>query len=211
MIIDLDEARPIATGGKRDIYLHPHDPGLVIKVISARRQNKQNARSWRERLYKPRYEWEFIREIKTVYRASLLRHEGEQMPIISASGLVQTSRGLGLSAEKITDADGGLAPRLSSFLDQQDFEAIYLPKLNRFIQDVFRFRIVASDLNCSNIVYSGSEERFVAIDGFGSRTLIPIMVWSRKANERQLNATIEKKIANRTRLKWNKEARQFEL
>lgn len=210
-MIDLTGARPIAAGGKRDIYLHPTDDSLVIKVISDRRQAKQNARGPWERLRKPRYEWEFIREIKTVYRASLLRQADEKLPIIESSGLVQTTKGLGLTTQKITDANGGLAPKLSSFLDRDDFADVYLPRLNTFVRDIFRFRIIASDLNCNNIVYSPAETRFVAIDGFGSRTLIPIMVWSRAANARQLNAMLEKKIANRTRLKWNKEARRFEL
>lgn len=210
-MIDLSAATPIDAGSRRDIYHHPDDDGLVIKVYSDRRQAKQKARNQWERLTKPRYEAEFIREIKAVYRASLLRQGTERLPIISSAGLVQTSKGLGLTVEKIAGPDGNLAPKLHKFIGRDDFETAFLPQLNRFAADLFRFRIIGHDLNGSNIVYFEAEDRFIAIDGFGSRTLIPIMVWSRLANERQLNRTLKKLIGDRTRLIWNKAARRFEL
>ena len=213
MIIDLEKAAPIAAGGKRDIYNHPSDDTQIIKVISDRRMRKQQQRGLIERLYKPRYEWEFIREISTVYRASLNlnRLTETPTPIISVAGLVQTSKGLGLSAEKVTAPDGSLAPRLAKLLPEPDFKTRYLDQLNQFVRAVFDYRIVASDLNANNIVYSHSEDRFVAIDGFGSRTLIPIFVWSKRANDRNLRKTFEKKIAQRCALVWDNEACQFTL
>lgn len=213
MLIDLSGASPIAAGGKRDIYLHPHDETQIIKVISDRRQKKQNARGTFERLYKPRYEWEFIREISTVYRAGLIMNGAPDnpSPIIAGAGLVQTTKGLGLSAEKITAPDGTLAPQLSKLLPDPSFADRYLPQFNRFVKAVFDFQIVASDLNANNIVYSQSEDRFIAIDGFGSRTLIPIFVWSKRANDRNLRKTFQKKIAERCALHWDDGACQFYL
>jgi hypothetical protein len=212
-IIDLDGETPIAAGGKCDIYHHPRDRTQLIKVISARRQAKQAARGLWERLYKPTYEREYMLEIATVYRAVLRdRSSGAaRLPIVMASGVVATTKGLGLACEKIAGRGGALAPTLEMLLASGEFDSRHLERLNVFVERLFALQIVPSDLTARNIVWSAADDAFVAIDGFGSRTLIPIFVWSRRANDRELGRFLKGKVAGRHGLAYDRRARRFEL
>ena len=210
MLIDLDDQVPLARGVKRELYNHPHDPTQVIKVVVPRRQHKERNRGFLEQLYKPPYTWEYVREITTIYRAARQAPTDlPRLPLIQTAGLVRTTKGLGLSVEKITGPDGSLAPTLGKLHKTGVFDESYLVRLNHFVDLIFQLRIVASDLHQDNIVWDHSTDSFVAIDGFGERTLIPIHVWSRTINDHKLKKTFGQKLGVKFGLQWDPRSRRL--
>ncbi|WP_208348753.1 YrbL family protein [Pseudaestuariivita rosea] len=212
MLIDLDNAPPISQGGKREIYNHPNDPTQIIKVILPRRQQKERDRSFWERIYKPPYTWEYMREISTIYRAARMAPVNlARLPLVQTAGLVRTTKGLGLSVEKITADDGSLAPQLSQLQSKGLFTDHHLERLNDFVRLIFQLRIVAGDLHPNNIVWDHKTDSFVAIDGFGERTVVPVHVWSKTINNHKLNKTFQRKLSMNIGLTWDPRTRQLSM
>ncbi|NSX53233.1 YrbL family protein [Parasulfitobacter algicola] len=209
-MLDLEKLQPIAKGGKKDVYQHPHDDGLLIKVISDRRQKKEACRGLWERLKKPSYTREYLREIDMVYRTvKKAGNYDKPLPIPSIIGLIHTSKGLGLTCEKICDGHGDLAQTLRQIIKQGEFDDIMLNKFNNFVQACFDLQVVTTDLMQDNVVYDRKNDCFRAIDGFGELTAIPLRVWFRSLNDRRLQQQFQVKFADRMAFNWNAKDRRF--
>jgi hypothetical protein len=87
-----------------------------------------------------------------------------------------------------------------------------LAKLNEFVGDVYLFNIVCTDLVPQNIVYETrhGRDRFVLIDGFGARNIIPFRRWSRRLNARALGESFAE-LARRLDLRWDPGARRLTI
>ena len=100
-------------------------------------------------------------------------------------GVAQTSLGLGLLVEKITDDAGGIAPTVASLARQGRLDEALRARLDEFFEDLADAHVVLHDVSPSNIAYGRNADGKLGlylIDGFGSLPLIPLYAWSRRLN-----------------------------
>ena len=101
---------------------------------------------------------------------------------------------MGMIVEAARDREGNLAPTMLKLLTERRFDDKARAALERFTEKLLNSDIVVADVHPGNLVYAHNEEEgdhFVLIDGIGATTLIPLKVWSRRANL----ASKRKKIA----------------
>jgi hypothetical protein len=111
------------------------------------------------------------------------------LPFARIHGLVSTSAGLGLVVERISGADGGLAPTMIELVANRQFEKRHLEAVERFFARCRDLHVVFGDLTVNNIVYTEARDpdgEFIAVDGFGEKSAIPVHRWSRFLNDRKI-------------------------
>ena len=193
----LDGAKPIAIGHLREVSEHPDAPDLLIKIMrpDAVAQRWGSAARWYKRLPRARHYTGYVRELKE-YVASQVRGPGA--PIARMIGLIETDLGLGLISEKVRDANGRLAPTLAAMYRRENgFSAQIEHGLAQLLADLLAFNVIVGDMHAWNIVYGSDSRggpRFVLIDGFGEKHVIP-----RSSMSRHLNAWNTRKLYRRMR------------
>ncbi|MGQ0456950.1 MAG: YrbL family protein [Hyphomicrobium sp.] len=196
--IRLSSVVPIASGSIRDVYQHPADPLLLIKVVrqSTIEEKFGSGRPW-YKIAKRRYRHliSYLREI----REHIAQHalDGAHPAFLqNVVGLARTDVGLGLVVEAAVDKSGRLAPTLTSLVKSGRFDRAARMKLEQFFEDIIRSSVIVGDAHPSNIVYAHTPEdgdHFKLIDGVGFKTLIPLERFSKAAN-RWSKRQIVKKI-----------------
>ena len=91
--------------------------------------------------------------------------------------------------ERISAKDGGLAPTMTELIGESRFEMSHMHALERFLVRCRELHIVFGDLTVNNIVYTEARDprgEFVAVDGFGEKSVIPIHRWSTLLNGRKI-------------------------
>jgi len=156
-MIDLTGAILIGQGNERRCFLHPHDPGLVIKVPSlGQRSRRQN-------------------RIDLIYLSGLARRRVPFHHIPRLHGMVATSLGEGLVCERISEPDGRNSPALALAVRQG-----LLPReradelLDELFAEMLRYWIVIVDVAGNHLVFQqlpNGHRRLVIIDGLGARWL----------------------------------------
>ncbi|SFA70811.1 PhoP regulatory network protein YrbL [Poseidonocella pacifica] len=210
MLIDLSGLAPVAHGRNRAVFQHPSDAGKLIKTILPRKMDKEPLRGWVERLRKPPYTWQFMKEIRMTYElARRMNSDVTRLPVCDCIGLVRTTLGLGLCVEKICNAEGELAPTLRQMLNSGTFKELHLERLNQFVGAAFEFGLIANDLKPDNLVFEDRSQQFVMVDGVGERTAIPLRLWSRRINARELSRNFAHYSAFYPGLTWDAERRAF--
>ncbi|OZI39569.1 hypothetical protein CEG14_08230 [Bordetella genomosp. 1] len=191
--IDLSGATPLAQGGDRYVFQHPHEPGLLIKVmdmqaravyLQARPFKRWYKQFQRESAYRV-YLNEFSEYVCTTTRPSGVW----QVPMARILGAAQTSLGLGLLVERISDGNGGLAPTVADLARQGRFTVTLAAKLDEFFADLADAHLVIHDMSASNVACGYNAEGrpgLYLVDGFGVLPLIPIHAWSRLLNRRRV-------------------------
>lgn len=191
--IDLSGATPLAQGGDRYVFQHPHEPGLLIKVmdmqaravyLQARPFKRWYKQFQRESAYRV-YLNEFSEYVCTTTRPSGVW----QVPMARILGAAQTSLGLGLLVERISDGNGGLAPTVADLARQGRFTVTLAAKLDEFFADLADAHLVIHDMSASNVACGYNAEGrpgLYLVDGFGVLPLIPIHAWSRWLNRRRV-------------------------
>lgn len=180
----------------RRVYEHAAFPSLLIKVFRPSRMTsggdlvsyrEKGRLKLRRRLGAHRITAREIAEhlaFQTRYPAA--RHE---QPFAAVVGLLDTDQGVGLIVEKITDETGHLAPTLKTLLKSGRFSVEHRNALATFFQALERWHVCVGDLNTSNIVLridADGSPRFVAVDGLGLRSAIPVQDWFRWINAMQV-------------------------
>jgi hypothetical protein len=214
-VLSLGGAVQATRGGESEIYLRPGKPSQLVKVLRpnvvARFERSRRLKTHlRRRLRVGPYK-NFLRFYTSYLDAMLAAQEiGRSPPLPHPRALVVTDRGLGLVVQMIRDTDGGLATSLRDIHESGGLDDGLLAKLNEFVGDVYLFNIVCTDLVPQNIVYETrhGRDRFVLIDGFGSRNIIPFRRWSRRLNARALNESFAE-LARRLELRWNPDTRRL--
>jgi hypothetical protein len=182
--------KPVLTTGQlRQIFQDPRDPRMLIKVLRAdaiERRWGGRAR-WYKRLPRALHYGGYVRELKE-YIAARARKPELDAPIAHVVGIVHTDLGLGLVTEKVQAADGGLAPTLASLYERErGFSNAIERGLAKFLDDLLACNVIVGDMHAWNIVYGSDSrggERFVLIDGFGEKHLIPLASMSHLFNAR---------------------------
>jgi hypothetical protein len=176
--IVLSVSTPVAAGGHRAVYAHPHDPRFLIKIVLPKvAQRKTAFFSAGSRKY-------LLKEHREARRLGRLGYTADALA--RTHGLVATDIGEGIIAEAVRLADGTLAPTLFDVRDR-----LHEPALRAAIEDFAQWGVttpvILSDLNPKNIVVTteaDSRMRLVLIDGYGSGTFLPVREWFSLLNRR---------------------------
>jgi hypothetical protein len=198
-LLDLDGLTPIAGGAERRVYQHPYEASLLVKVIDA--SSRQAYMSLRPlRRLRNRFQREgayrnHIAELSEYIAAQNVAAGRWSVPMARVLGLTQTSLGLGLLVEKISDGKGGLAPTVEQLVKERGMDAALLRKLDFFFDALADNHIILNDVSARNIVVGenaeGSAGLFL-IDGFGSKQAIPIYACSKTLNRRRIQRKYQK-------------------
>lgn len=207
--LDLNSETQLAAGGDRHIFQHPHSPALLVKIIDMRaRAIYLEARPFK-RWYK-QYQREsayrvYLNEISE-YVTTTTRPSGVwEVPMARIVGLAQTSLGLGLLVEKITDGEGNLAPTVRDLGRRGLIDDALKAQLAEFFEDLADAHVVVNDMSASNIAVglnADGKKGLYLIDGFGVLPLIPLYAWSKRLNRRRIqhkHAELRASLARRER------------
>ncbi|ALX83297.1 hypothetical protein A7P25_14915 [Achromobacter xylosoxidans] len=191
--LDLDDETPVAIGGDRHIFQHPHAPSLLVKVMDMQARAVYLETRPFKRWYK-QYQREsayrvYLNEI-TEYVTTTTRPSGVwQVPMARILGVAQTSLGLGLLVEKITDEAGNIAPTVADLARQGKMNDTLSAQLDEFVEDLADAHVVLHDLSPSNIacgLNADGKSGLFLIDGFGVLPLVPVYAWSKRLNRKRI-------------------------
>ena len=186
-MIRLKDAEIIAAGHTRDVYRHPDDASLLIKVIRA------SAIATRYGRGSP---WYKFKRRRYAHLISYLREVREQIAVHAIGGphprflqkivgFVETDMGMGLVVEAVRAADGSSAPTVAALAAEGALDEVRLAALDRFLDEMVNSPVIVADLNPFNVVYGrGADgvDHFVLIDGIGHKNLIPLERMSARLN-----------------------------
>jgi hypothetical protein len=208
-MIELRSRTPIAIGQLRQIFEHPSDPDLLIKVVRADAIVTRwgGARRWYKRIPRALHYTGYVRELKE-YIAIQARAPGSNAPIARMVGIVHTDLGLGLVSEKVRDVDGAAGPTLAKLYEQHRGYAPWMEEaLTMFLRDLQASNVIVGDLHAWNLVYGSDSRggpRLVLVDGFGEKNIVPRNSSSRflnQYNNRRLYRRMRKQLVDLVKLK----------
>lgn len=174
----LSHLTPIASGNNRDVYAHPEDADLLIKTVKPEVMERRAGPDahWSKRLFRRyRYYQTFLRECQE-HIVSHLDAAGIPDFMHTVVGFVETDRGLGLVTKAERDPSGNYAKTLAKLIEEGLYDDTARQALERFKQRFLESDVILTDLGLKNLVYAytdGRDPRFVAIDGYGEKNLIP--------------------------------------
>jgi hypothetical protein len=192
--IDLADCELLKSGRTRNVHEHRSLPGVLIKTLQPGVMDADGhikAYQWWKKGRPHGAYFSFRREIDE-FIVICRRHYGREisaLPFARIHGLVMTSAGLGLIVERISDKDGDLAPTMRDLMAARQFERHHLHAMEGFLARCRDLHVVFGDLTINNIVYTEARDpqgEFVAIDGFGEKSAIPLHRWSRSLNDRKI-------------------------
>lgn len=188
-MLELADLAPLITGNVRAVYQHPLHAELLVKVIHSDALERRWGRGrWWKRLPRTLQYTGFARELKE-YIALRARAPDALAPVARMVGIVDTDLGLGLVSEKVVDRDGRLAPSLHAICRGRSATPDWAETaLARFLDELLRCNVIIGDLHAGNIVHGsdsrGGEPRFILVDGFGEKNVVPFNSMSRWRNRR---------------------------
>jgi hypothetical protein len=190
--IELSHCQPIASGNNRDVFAHPDDPDLLIKVVKpeayARRATRRaGVRTGfrRFRQYLP-----FLRECQE-HIVSRLDAGGVPDFVQTVVGFVDTDRGLGLVVRAERDRSGAYARTLAKLVAEGAYDAEAQQAVERYLAAFQASDVIVTDMGAKNLVYAWSEKHgahFVLIDGYGEKNFIPfnsLFKWFLRRSQRK--------------------------
>ena len=202
--VHLSEINPIAEGQESRVFNRPGKPSQIIKVSKSRqgrrlgfiRTVKSKLRHRIGILPDKRVLHKNIRRQYYAYLDAALRAESLRRPppIAHVRGLLLTDIGLAMVVQKIRDTGGNPAPTVREILKENLIDAGQLQKLlTDFARDMRAFHIIGYDLTLANLLHETrhGRSRIILIDGYGSRSMIPIRRWSRWLNDKRLSQQFE--------------------
>lgn len=191
--LNLDDETPVAVGGDRHIFQHPHAPSLLVKVMDMQARavylETRPFKRWYKQFQRESAYRVYLNEI-TEYVTTTTRPSGVwQVPMARILGLAQTTLGLGLLVEKITDEAGNIAPTVADLARQGKMDEALSARLDEFVEDLADAHVVLHDLSPSNIacgLNADGKSGLFLIDGFGVLPLVPVYAWSKRLNRKRI-------------------------
>jgi len=204
----LQGAEIIAAGNTRDVYRHPDDPALLIKVVrpSAIKKRYGSGAPWYK--FKRRRYGHLIAVLREVREQLAVRVSGGTHPrfLQKIVGFVETDLGMGLVVEAVRSRDGGFAPTVATLASKGLMDAAKMKALDDFLDEVIASPAIVADLNPFNVVYgdaSPGAPHFVLIDGIGHKNVIPlermsaaINRWSKARKVARFRAMLAERMAS---------------
>jgi hypothetical protein len=179
--IDLENKQPLVSGAYRDVYEHPHDDNLLVKVVKPLVVERYAQRAsiysrWRGN-------WQYRNQSREIEEYLALRRRGQHtLPFIQHFvGVVDTDFGFGMVVRKVRGRDGELAPTIMELVERSGLTPEIRSRMADLLADVIRNHIVFGDISGKNIVHADDKEhgnRLVIIDGLSDRLLLPVNSWS---------------------------------
>lgn len=208
----------VAHGVQRAVYLHPHDPTKLIKVLkqAADMPPRTNFNGVMDRWF-PSTRMRQIRKEYNEYLRMMLNHPEPDFhaPISHMFGFVTTNVGLGCLTERVMMPDGGLGETLSYKAKNRKLTDADLDLLNDAVGRLFKHNIRASDMNSKNFVFGHRDNgagpgpmECVLVDGFGDIHAIPVRSIAKWSNRIGL-ADSCKRLARNRKLIWAPDTRLF--
>ena len=204
--IYLKNATPVASGNNREVFLHPDDPGLLIKTMKQESIDKHSGTDapWTKKLFR-RYKHHitFLRECQE-HIVSRLDLGKPPYYLHSIVGFVDTDRGLGLVTRAVLDRTGNHAKNLQYLLKNGLFDDEARAAFDRFKADFIESRVIVTDMGMRNLLYAYNEvlgPHFVIIDGYGEKNLIPfnsLSPWCNRRSKKKRFARLERAITRET-------------
>lgn len=208
----------VASGVQRSVFLHPHDPTRVVKVLK-RPEDMPARRNFNGRMDKlfPGTRLRQIRKEYQEYLRVMLAHQdpGFHLPITHMLGFVSTNLGLDCISERVMEEDGSLGETLGKKAKDGSLSDADIACLNDALSRIYRFNIRASDMNAKNFVIGhrdsngtlGARE-CVLVDGFGDIHAVPMRSMSQWSNRIGLDDSCVR-LARNTKLHWDAQKRQM--
>lgn len=178
IMIVLESRTPIASGNNRDVFVHPDDSDLLIKTVKADALEKRSSPDahWTKRLFRRYKHYQtFLRECQE-HIVSHLDKGGVPDFMHTVVGFAETDRGLGLVVRAERDREGNHAKTLAQLIAQGLYDHKAKAALEKFKSDFLESDVIVTDLGHGNLVYAYDEKRgsrFVVIDGYGEKNIIP--------------------------------------
>ena len=175
-LLALDDASLIGRGSGRACHVHPHDPGLCVKVPYNERGRKECRR-----------EWLYLRRVERRYGAVVHAHAAR------LHGPVPTDRGEGWVAERVRDAfSGETSAPLTRALTRASFDAArerWREAFEALVAWTRHSGVVVRDWSATNLCaqrLADGRRRLVVIDGIGPKTAWALR-FPRRAHARERN------------------------
>lgn len=198
-MLALAHLEPLATGRLRLVFRHPESPQLLVKTLRGDVATARQRARWYKRFVRTGPYVAYLREIRE-YLASRARHPDAPVPIVAIGGLVETDLGVGLVQEAVRDASGALAPTLRELVLAEGLSPRIRAGIDDFIAALIRYDVIVGDMHPGNIVHGidgRGGPRFVLVDGFGEKNILPYCSWSTALNARhtrQRAAVLRRKL-----------------
>jgi len=203
----LKDAEVVAAGSTRNVYRHPDNSNLLVKVIrpSAIEERYGSGAPWykfKRRRY--RHLIAYLREIREQIAVHAL---GGQHPAFLQKivGIIETDLGMGFVVEAVLGRDGNFAPTVADLIRRGQLDRPIRTKLDQFLEELVASPVIVADLNPSNVVLGFSPEHgehFVLIDGIGFKNIIPLERmsafanrWGKARKASQFRAAVEERAA----------------
>lgn len=183
----LKDAEVVAAGSTRNVYRHPDDPSLLIKVIRPAAIEERFGRGapwykFRRRRY--RHLIAYLREIRE--QIAVHATGGGHPPFLQKIvGIVETDMGMGFVVEAVRSRDGDFAPTVAELIRRGQMDRQARAKLDQFLDDLVASPVIVADMHLSNVVFGYTPDlgdHFVIIDGVGFKNVIPLERMSQHLN-----------------------------
>lgn len=201
-MITLKGTERIARGGEREVYAHPNNSGLLLKVLvedgetgrggPARAFFSRHFAGYRKRLLQREYE-EYL-------RLSLCHLDRTTpLPIAHMFGFVATDLGQACLTESVRMPDGTLGRSWRSIAGAGQVTSRDVAALQAMGRDLLALCVRCSDLTASNVVLGHrtfadgqGDYEAVLVDGFGDTHAVPVRTWSQAANRFAIHKRMER-------------------
>ena len=183
-MIRLSGQLPFASGCKRDCYVHPHNPDLIVKIIPPDRsiQALHAKKLWLRRMLQTPESMDANRGEREKYEQLNRRFDNlrEAIPyLVEYHGQVQTDLGEGLVFQAIKNHDGAMSETILSAAQTGGYIKANLLRALEFLTSNRGDSTIYNDVGNNNLVIQvldsqHSEYKLWVIDGINCRALIPI-------------------------------------
>ena len=183
-MIRLSNQLPFASGCKRDCYVHPHNPDLVVKIIPPDRsiQVLHSKKLWLRRMLQTPESMDANRGEREKFEQLHNRFDNLQEAIpylVEYHGQVQTDLGEGLVFRAIKNYDGTMSETIVSAVKTGGYSRANLLEALKFLTSIRGDSTIYNDVGKNNLVIQvldskHSKYKLWVIDGINCRALIPI-------------------------------------
>lgn len=199
-MIKIKNLEYLGSGTVKNVFLHPENERLIIKLIKPELVNEWGIfskhgflkGSLNQGIYR-----QFRRELIQYMQLCKQTYAEKRFlfPMETPYGLVQTDQGLGLVAEKIV-APCGKGQSLEDLAKARVLEPKHHKALASFFNECVRLHLVFGEVNYAGLMYTegrSGQPEFVLVDGIGEKLLIPMRTWFPSVNARYIR-TIQRRI-----------------
>jgi hypothetical protein len=182
-IIYLSDKTPLAIGDHKAVYFHPESPDLLIKTVhEAGLEALKSKYPWSMRFRRVPNYWEFVHEIieHLAVREQLAISDSYIETVV---GLVDTDLGVGMVVEAIRTPEGEIAPTIRKLIESKSFSEKHYKALDEVLNWIVNTNVIIRELTTTNVVWDEKNNRFVIIDGVGSKPLVTLRSFSKRYNK----------------------------